>query len=429
MDRMQKILSDIPQERIDEILQQAWDAAAAEAREIIKGWMLEAILNQAAANHTVPIASQPGIPAGGRVLAQEPPISVEPVIGAVPLGSTADKPAAEPEPGPALAGVLSEQAQPDAVLAEIEEIRRKIYENEQALQSIKTPPAPMPSKPAQVISPVASEPQGQGFYLYAVTRKGVDPCGSCPGIDPAKRIYTLPYENIQAIVSKVDLSEFGEEELKANLNDPVWLEDKVRAHQTLLEFYSATGALVPMRFCTIYFNEARIEALLEEYFSSFSAALADLSGKQEMGLKIFCDAQRLAQRVSETSPTILARKTDVANKSSGLAYFAKKKLEEQIGEEAERWNLASTQDSHNRLGACSEKSVILPMQAKEATGRAEEMALNSAYLVADERMADFRKELETLETEYGPVGFEYVLTGPWPPYNFVSIGAEKVETA
>ena len=415
MDRMQRILSDIPQERIDEILQQAWKAAATEASEIIKGWMLEAILDQAAAKHSVRLASQPGCPAGDRTLSQEAPTSVELVVGA------------DPEPLAALAVVLGEQAQPAAVLAEIEDIRRKIYENEQALQSIKAPPPPMPGKPAQVVSAIKSDMEGEGFYLYAVTRRGGVTVGSGPGIDPAKRIYTLPYQNIQAIVSKVDLSEFGEDELKSNLNDPVWLEDKVRAHQSVLEFYSQAGALVPMRFCTIYLTEARIEALLEEYSSSFSAALEDLTGKQEIGLKIFCDAQRLAQRVTETNPTILARKTDVAKKSSGLAYFAKKKLEEQIGEEAERWNLASTQDSHNRLGACSEKSVILPMQTKEATGRGEEMVLNSAHLVAAEKMAGFRKELEALETEYGPVGFDYVLTGPWPPYNFVSIGAEKVE--
>ena len=47
------------------------------------------------------------------------------------------------------------------------------------------------------------------------------------------------------------------------------------------------------------------------------------------------------------------------------------------------------------------------------------MLLNGAYLVPVESQARFAKAFEALRQEVGENGIELVLTGPWPPYNFV----------
>lgn len=52
------------------------------------------------------------------------------------------------------------------------------------------------------------------------------------------------------------------------------------------------------------------------------------------------------------------------------------------------------------------------------------MILNGAYLVSEGQMTVFRAELESLEKDYGDLGFSYELSGPWPPYNFVTIAFE-----
>ncbi len=44
--------------------------------------------------------------------------------------------------------------------------------------------------------------------------------------------------------------------------------------------------------------------------------------------------------------------------------------------------------------------------------------LNSAYLVSDR--PGFERELAGLARELSERGLELELTGPWPPYNFVS---------
>jgi len=103
----------------------------------------------------------------------------------------------------------------------------------------------------------------------------------------------------------------------------------------------------------------------------------------------------------------------------------KKKMEETIDEEKERVCDEYAQCSHDRLSSHAEETVVNPLQSKQVTGRPEEMILNGAYLVADEKLADFQAELASLQDEYGDLGFSYEMTGPWPPYNFVTIGAEE----
>ena len=56
--------------------------------------------------------------------------------------------------------------------------------------------------------------------------------------------------------------------------------------------------------------------------------------------------------------------------------------------------------------------------APELSGRDGEMVLNSAYLVSDRPR--FEGELTALARELSERGLELELTGPWPPYNFVS---------
>jgi hypothetical protein len=103
----------------------------------------------------------------------------------------------------------------------------------------------------------------------------------------------------------------------------------------------------------------------------------------------------------------------------------KKKVDEAIAEEVERVSDEHAQRSHDHLSSHAAETVVNPLQSKELTGRKEAMVLNGAYLVAEEKLVAFRTELESLAEEYSDLGFSYEMTGPWPPYNFVSIGLEE----
>jgi hypothetical protein len=326
----------------------------------------------------------------------------------------------------------------EQIRQEIEIIRRKITENERLLGQVKASPV----KAEEVQEPPAKEvrasigrgEEGYGYYVYGIV--GSD--GSQPieglseeGIDSTYPVYALQpsdtsrQPSASAIVSKVSLQEFGQEGLEANLNDIKWVEAKVLAHQRVIEAVLVSHTLVPMRFCTIYRSESGVQEMLAQHYDDFVKTLARLEGKQEWGVKVYGDGEILAQRVGETSNRVKELKSEMEQKSSGAAYFLKKKMDEAIAEEMERVSDQYAQHTHDRLSSHAEEAVINPLQSKELTGRKEAMILNGAYLVAEEQLATFRAELKNLSEEYSDFGFIYEMTGPWPPYNFVSVGFEE----
>ncbi|MBI5956608.1 MAG: GvpL/GvpF family gas vesicle protein, partial [Chloroflexi bacterium] len=182
------------------------------------------------------------------------------------------------------------------------------------------------------------------------------------------------------------------------------------------------------RFCTIYRSESGVQETLTRYHDDFLNTLARLEGKHEWGIKIYCDRETLAQKVGEISDKVTELKAEIATKSSGMAYFLKKRLEQTIVEEMERVSDECAQGSHDRLSSNAEEAVINPLQNKEITGRQGTMILNGAYLVAERQLTAFRAELAGLEKAYNDLGFSYEMTGPWPPYNFVAIGVGESVT-
>jgi hypothetical protein len=331
---------------------------------------------------------------------------------------------------------IDEKNSKEQTLQEIETLKRQIAENDRLLSEMKEAArgspesgSPDPTLPAEkeVTSPQQREEQAFGYYVYGIMWSGdAQPVNGLPdeGIDPAYPVYVLPYRAIQAVVSKVSLSEFSQERIKANLNDVKWVEARVRTHEAVLEAAMSGRSLIPMRFCTIYQSESRVQEVLVEHYEDFITNLTRLVSKQEWAVKVFCDNENLARKAEEVSDKVKELKEEMAGKSSGAMYFLKKKVEQAIAEEAERMSDEVTQASHDRLAGHAEDARVTPLQSKQLTGRTEEMILNGAYLVSEGQITVFRAELESLEKDYDDLGFSYELSGPWPPYNFVTISFE-----
>lgn len=103
----------------------------------------------------------------------------------------------------------------------------------------------------------------------------------------------------------------------------------------------------------------------------------------------------------------------------------KKKVDDVVAQEVERLSNEHAQQGHNRLLAHADGAVINALQSKAVTGRTDEMILNGAYLVPTAGFDAFAAELAALQEERTDLGFTFELTGPWPPYNFVTIGFEE----
>jgi hypothetical protein len=311
-------------------------------------------------------------------------------------------------------------------LAEIEILRQQISENEKLLKEIKTPPSEEIESEdideSVIINEETISEEGSCYYIFGITRADLSILDTVKNAQhlgyPISRI---SYENIQAIVSEVPLSEYGEDVLQANVEDPKWLEAKALGHQSVLDTLLHNGTVIPMKFCTIYLSEDRVIEVLQEYQDEFLEHLNYFEGKQEWGIKIYYDHKILSEEITNTNERVQGIKEEINHKSEGLAYFARKKLEVSISEEIQRCCDHICQNCHDELAVVAAKSNITHLLGKETTGRMDEMVLNGAYLVSIEKLEIFQTKLEAIKNTYSASGFVFELSGPWPPYNFVTI--------
>jgi hypothetical protein len=219
-----------------------------------------------------------------------------------------------------------------------------------------------------------------------------------------------------ALVSRVPLSEFGAEPLRRNLNDLPWLERVARSHEAVLERALEQATIVPVRLCTIFDDEQGAERMLEQQRAQLGAALEALAGRSEWSVKLLVDRAALeaAARGEEADA-----EADAAAPGSGAAYMLRRREERQLRELADRIAGELAEDVHSGLRDCASDAVLNAPQNRELSGHEGEMLLNGAYLVEAANVERLREAVAELQDRHRDLGARLVLSGPFPPYNFV----------
>lgn len=264
----------------------------------------------------------------------------------------------------------------------------------------------------------------QGLYLYCLTEaeagEYIDGL-KVKGIDLENTIFSIAYRDLRAVISKVSLDEFGEEGFARRLKDMSWVEAKGMLHVEVVKQVMSRYPVIPMRFGIVYKNEDRIRAALAENYAVFREVLNRLRGKEEWGLKVFYNPETLSGFVRKSNKEIARLENGAASSSAGMAYFLKKKVERLLQEEVERLSFTYAEECHQSLRKLAADSRLNELMDRQLTGKDSEMVLNAAYLVEKENVEEFFQELARLQPEYQPKGFEFSLSGPWPPYNFAAV--------
>ena len=246
--------------------------------------------------------------------------------------------------------------------------------------------------------------EGAGIYVY-----GVVPAETSAALfaDAAQPVELVANEEIAAVTSRVPLAEFGQHALEANLQDPVWLEEKIRAHDAVLAAAVGRTTIVPFRFVAIYESEEHVRAMLAER-RDLVGALTRVAGKIELGVNGYFDRDRLRERIAaERAPA-------AAEEASGRAYMERRRLDREL-ETAVGEFAANTADAvHEQLASIAEDARANPLRPSTGEGR-REMLLNGAYLLPADGANRFHDAVDELAERYAVV---LEVTGPWPPYNF-----------
>ena len=173
------------------------------------------------------------------------------------------------------------------------------------------------------------------------------------------------------------------------------------AYQRVVEAFHASRAVIPMRYGCLLEGPPAILRLLEEHRQEYETLLARLEGMVEMGIRILWDRGQ--------GP--VPKETEGVPSTPGAAYLAmlRKRHPPGDGLEAEEGRLAER--IAGSLGAGPER---LRAEASNAAGG---RLLSLYFLTPKTSVADFRDRVRRMPI---PKGARLLLSGPWPPYNFVA---------
>lgn len=260
------------------------------------------------------------------------------------------------------------------------------------------------------------------IYLYCVTNK-------VPKLKKAAiladNVYFICSQGLYAIVGKVKESEFGIENLKKNLANLEWIKTKASIHEKIIEEIMGHACVIPFKFGTIFNTEGSLKAMLNEHAGEFKTNLKNLEGKEEWGVKIYCNIEWLKNFIIKNDEEILKIDKEINSSSPGKAFFLKKKKEDLLNAAVNKKINEYGQISFKRLSEQSLQSRINKLLPKEVTERKDDMILNAAFLLNKNRVNIFIGTVEALKAQYNTSGLFFDCTGPWPPYNFCQPSKQK----
>jgi hypothetical protein len=251
-------------------------------------------------------------------------------------------------------------------------------------------------------------------YVYGIIRAGRLSLPDLPGVDPRTPLELVRHHDLQAVTTNVSLDNFGPEAVAERVKDLDWVEQKVRAHDRVVKAMLEAGPVIPCRFCTILRSADDVRQVLERHGVDIVAMLDALDGRTEWGVKIY------AARGAMTSTSASA---EDGGETGGRAYFLRKKRDEIARGEAAGAVRAAAEACHAELAAAAVGAARLRISEGAAGGREtdHDLVLNGAYLVPDAEAHRFHATAGDLARRYASLGLSLDLTGPWPPYNFVSL--------
>ncbi|MGD6849427.1 GvpL/GvpF family gas vesicle protein [Rossellomorea aquimaris] len=244
---------------------------------------------------------------------------------------------------------------------------------------------------------------------------------SMKGFDGEGELYTIEIGDVTAIVCDLQPNEYSEETIKDKVdNDMDWLQEKAFHHHETVLMVSKMYTIIPLKFCTLYKNEDSLKSTIEGSRNKLETTFTQLDGNEEWNVKIYCDDKLLKKQVSESNPSIEAKRKEISELPKGRQFFEKKKIDQLIDRELENEKNRLCEEVHEKLKEHSLHGNIKKNWSKDVTGRQEHMAWNSVFLLPVSNVDEFVEEIKQYEEDLGHAGWKIEASGPWPPYHFSS---------
>jgi hypothetical protein len=235
------------------------------------------------------------------------------------------------------------------------------------------------------------------LYLYGI----VEARATLPALPPGLADVTpevLPHDDLGVVVS--------------TLHEPPRCDQATaRRHMDVLGMLMASVTVLPARFGTVFFAREELDRVIAGMRDTLHADLRRLSGKIELGL---CVTGRKPPEPDGTEDRAFSGGGADDASGPGSRYLAAKRVKHQRHFMRERENaaLAARVCGAKELKALVSGHYWRPLPFRAGPG------VSVAFLLPREHLDVFHVALGLVRA--AEPGFDFLCTGPWPPFSFVS---------
>jgi hypothetical protein len=211
------------------------------------------------------------------------------------------------------------------------------------------------------------------------------------------------------IVADAPLRRYGAEVVNRRLSDLAWVGERAMEHEGVVEHFARHGTVVPMKLFTLFTGDARAVADVRRR-RGLARLLASLAGREEWGVRVAVDPGRLRRKILAQA----ARPTP--GLSAGTGFLVQRRQEQ-------RAVRGRFDDARKRADQVFSTLAAIASDARRREPAGVEGAsllLDGAFLVERTRAGAFTDAARALARDHAADGLTVVLTGPWPPYNFLA---------
>lgn len=311
--------------------------------------------------------------------------------------------------------------------------RRKLLPTVESVDPVDSPPAD-----AEPEEPQPRRTNRHGVYVYCVVRSLAPPRVSpppeprLPDAGPPQVIALRP--RTWLIVADVPLKTYGEQAMEQRLRNLEWVAACSLAHQAMVDARMRdTEAVVPMKVFTIFTTISRAKARMLQHAERLRTAMQRVAGCVEWGVRVTRAPQPARQLERELTQPWIAKEAAVADrKGSGAAggsgaanvkAVGTAFLQSKVRERAAVRDAATALHEYIQALATTLTDVTRDVRygndPSQGTGVVP-VLLNAAYLVPRRSESQFRAQVRIKSQPLLKRGCRVTVTGPWPPYSFVS---------
>lgn len=239
------------------------------------------------------------------------------------------------------------------------------------------------------------------IYLYAIAGQFDSSLDSPPGIEN-QGVYQINCGSFAPVLST--LLTTGE----VNLS-----KEAIYQHENIVEFFMKHTSILPVQFNTLFENEEELVATLKTYNLEIETNLHKVCSCVEMGIKVLVKDSSKKSSNGHSFTKNISKDNMSKAKQYLLDKFSSHKeslyLQEIYKEQGE--SIYTSLNEYSKLG------IKFPI----ATG--SHLILNSAFLILKDSLSSFKNKFQ--EIKRNNTDFAFLLSGPWPPYNFVDFSIQK----